>query len=346
MRRIYILFLAVACIFSSCDSLSKKIVGKEIDKIDEAKTEALGTIDEASSKAVLTAEMSISEATKEAIANVNQDLNNAIKEAEKSIASSVKTEITKTITEERTQTEKKIRDVYKVLLALLVVSVVALITAIVAIVFLSKQSHSTVNHSDIQHMISCKIYNAIETEVKPKMQSFVRTDDLASEFKKLINKTDMRRYMAGDLQTPNNVASNKQNFFTGIGQSQPSQECPTTQQVHQELIASHTQKVELFARDSREMVLTGATTNYQPGKSIFKLVLDSSESSIADIAICTDKPEVLQRIIQSDQDLIEPVCRIESTVNRPTDVKWTPGKAEKVSADTWKVIKQVIVNIV
>lgn len=342
MRKFCILFLATSCLLTSCNVLTQKMTDEQIAEIKDAQNKALEAIDQASSTAVSMAETAISEATTQAIANASEDLNNTIKEAEKSIAASVGDEINKTISAEKAQTESKINGLRKLVYALFALSIVALLAAIGAIVLLF---HRTSHESIVQevlgaHRVKDMISAAVTDEVNLKTQSTARYSDLSNEVKRQITSPAMIQYLAKTLKIGSNNAAAKESLEDG------QENHATPQGVKQAPAAEYEPKVELYARDSREMELRGVTYTYQPGKSIFKLTLSSATATLADIAICTEKPEVLQRIIQSDQDLIEPVCKIASKVNRPTDVKWTAGKAEKVGSDSWLVREQIIVELV
>lgn len=355
MKRIYILFLAASCILSSCNMLSKNMAEKEKAQINAAKIDALNEIKNASTKAISTAENEISSATKESIASASEDLNSAIKEAEKSIASSVATEINKTVAEDKQKTDQRIREMAKLQFAVLILSLLALGASIASIVMLRRRTSRDTIIEEVLHSKRVKVFieeiseginsNRLK-EIKTQVQSSTRSINVDSEIRKALESPYWKNYFSGLLKLRESPSGYKDNTISSIQQNpdktgnqaeQKSVERPST--------ATNVPKVELFARDTTSLELTGVSPSYQPGKSIFRLVLNSNEASTANIEICSDK-QVLQRIIQSDQELIEPVCKIVSKVNKPSDIKWTAGRAEKVDADTWKVCEQVIVELV
>jgi len=351
MKKFYILFLAASCILSSCNMLSKNMFEKEIAEINAAKNTALNDINAASAKAISTAENKISSATKESIASASEDLNSAIKEAEKSIAASVETEIKKTVAEDRQKTDQRIGEIAKTQFAVLILSLLALGASIASIIMLLRRTSreailaEVLNSKRVKNLISDEISTSISKEVKPQVQYVTRSGNIDNEIKKALESPYWKNYISGMLQLRESPNSVKDNPHSGSQQNPENQESLAGQKsVEKPSIAPFVPKVELYARDTPDHEFRGVSSSYQPGKSIFKLILNSAESCTANIEICTDKPEVLQRIIQSDQDLIEPVCKIASKVNKPSDIKWTAGKAEKVDADTWKVCEQVIVE--
>lgn len=307
MKKFYILFLAASCIFSSCNMSQK---------INTAKTDAPYEKKEATTKAISIAENELSS------------------------------------TEDRRKTDQRISEILQS--AVHILSLLALGVSIASIVMLLRRTSRDTIIEEVLHSkrvkdliaeISKDINSNSLKEIKTQVQSSTRSINVDSEIRKALESPYWRNYFAGLLKLRESPSSNKYNTLSSIQhnldktESQPEQksaEKPNT--------VTNVPKVELFARDTPSLELTGVSSSYQPGKSIFKLVLNSNESSTANIEICSDKPEVLQRIIQSDQDLIEPVCKIASKVNKPSDIKWTAGKAEKVDADTWKVCEQVIVE--
>ncbi len=329
---------------------------KEIAQINAAKIDALNEIKDASTKAISTAENEISSATKESIASASEDLNSAIKEAEKFIASSVATEINKTVAEDKQKTDQRIREMAKLQFAVLILSLLALGASIASIVMLRRRTSRDAIIEEVLHSKRVKLFieeiseeinsNRLK-EIKTQVQSSTRSiNNVDSEIRKALESPYWKNYFSGLLKLRESPSGDKDNTISSIQQNpdktgnqaeQKSVERPST--------ATNVPKVELFARDTPSLELTGVSSSYQPGKSIFRLVLNSNEASTAHIEICSDK-QVLQRIIQSDQELIEPVCKIVSKVNKPSDIKWTAGRAEKVDADTWKVCEQVIVELV
>lgn len=352
MKKFYILFLAASCILSSCNMLSKNMAEKEIEQINTAKTDALNEIKEATTKAISIAENEISSATKESIASASEDLNSAINEAEKSIA----TEINKTVTEDKQKTDQRISEIAKLQFAVLILSLLALGASIASIVMLRRRTSRDAIIEEVLHSkrvndliaeISKDINSNCLKEIKTQVQSSTRSINVDSEIRKALESPYWKNYFSGMLKLRESPSINKDNTTSSIQQNPDKTESHAEHKsVEKPNTVINVPKVELFARDTPSLELTGVSSSYQPGKSIFRLVLNSSEAATANIEICSDKPQVLQRIIQSDQELIEPVCKIVSKVNKPSNIKWTPGRAEKVDADTWKVCEQVIVELI
>lgn len=352
MKKIHILFLAALCILSSCNMLSKNMAEKEIAQINTAKTDALNEIKKATAKAISSAENEISSATKESIASASEDLNSAIKEAEKSIA----TEINKTVAEDKLKTDQRISEIAKLQFAVLIFSLLALGASIASIVMLRRRTsrdaiiEEVLDSERVEKLIT-KISEDINSnslkEIKTQIQSSTRSINIENEIKKVFESPYWKNYLSEMLELRESPCNYKDNANSTIQQNQEKTVSLVEQKsVEKPNTVTNVPKVELFARDTPSLELTGVSSSYQPGKSIFRLVLNSNEASTADIEICSDKPQVLQRIIQSDQELIEPVCKIVSKVSKPTNIKWEPGRAEKVDADTWKVCEQVIVEII
>lgn len=356
MKKFCILLLAASCIFSSCTMLSKNMAEKEIEQINTAKTDALNEIKEATTKAISTAENEILSATKKSIASANEDLNSAIKEAEKSIASSGAAEINQIVAEDKQKTDQRISEIAKLQFAVLILSLLALGASIAAIVMLRRRTcrdaiiEEVLNSERVNKLInkiSKEIYSDNLKEIKIQGQSSICSINVDSEIRKALESPYWKKNISEMLKLRESPSYYKDNTISNIQQNQDKAESPVEQNsVENPNSVTNVPNVELFARDTTSLELTGVSSSYQPGKSIFRLVLNSNEASTANIEICTDKPEVLPRILQSDQGLIEPVCEIVSKVNNPSSIKWTAGKAEKVDAETWKVCKQIIVELI
>lgn len=246
------------------------------------------------------------------------------------------------------------KEIAKLQFAVPILSLLALGASIASIVMLRRRTSRDAIIEEVLHSKRVRVFiekiseeinsNSLK-EIKTQVQSSTRSINVDSEIRKALESPLWKNYFSGLLKLRESPSGYKDNTLSSIQQKPDKTEGQAEQKsAEKPNTVANVPRVELFARDTPSLELTGVSSSYQPGKSIFKLVLNSNESSTANIEICSDKPEVLLRIIQSDQDLIEPVCKIASKVNKPSDIKWTAGKAEKVDADTWKVCEQVIVE--
>ena len=100
-------------------------------------------------------------------------------------------------------------------------------------------------------------------------------------------------------------------------------------------------KYELYARDSRTNILSQIEQTYQPGKSVYRLVLDSQDSTKAFVDLCNQK-DVLDRILNKGNEFFEPICDVNRMSNSPKHISvLEKGLAEKREENKWEVIKKV-----
>jgi len=103
---------------------------------------------------------------------------------------------------------------------------------------------------------------------------------------------------------------------------------------------------ELFARNSTSMILSDIRDSYQRGKSIYKLILADSDSDTAEVDLCLDQDDAVQRILRNDNQFLEPVCMLRRESYSPNTVTVkNRGWAEKLSNSEWKVTKAIIVEL-
>lgn len=347
MKRIIILFLAAACALISCDRFKEKDYSEQERRIEEAKTVALKSIEDASAKAITTAEQAISSATAKAVEGAGADISAAINDAKKEIQSAVETSVSESVETKLKAFENELGKANKFAAISVLIALGAIILAIVFFIILLKRSshESVVNHIVDSRSVESKIEKVIRdysaTESRQQVKSGISKVDVENEIRRFVNTPAFRQFIVGLLPVQNAQGNDNQGQLNNDGassdkaHSQPQSKNSVT-------------KVELYAKDSPEMLLTGVTSAYQQGKSIYRLVLASSDSQNAEISICADKDEVKRRILKSSNDLLEPVCKVERKKNNPEDlttINAKPGKAEKVSGDVWRITEQITVEL-
>ena len=102
----------------------------------------------------------------------------------------------------------------------------------------------------------------------------------------------------------------------------------------------------LYARNSSDSIFSDVSTVHQKGKTIYRLILDTPDSASASVELCTDKEDVVGRVLRFDDETLEPVCSVTRMSASPQTVRVTkPGRAEKISANEWKVIGKVEIEL-
>ena len=334
MKRIVIIALAAVCTLGSCDRFKEKDYSEEERKIAEAKDAALKSIEDKSCAAIIEAERAISTATAEAVKGAGEDIANAINEAKNEIQASVETSVNETITTRLKEFDKDISDANVLAAVAALIALIALVIAIVSLVLLYRRTSrdniiETIRGSK---RVESRINDLIEYHVKANpnptptpARLTINRSDIEAEIKKYLGSPAFKEMITG-LRSSEGGAKD-------VGLSDNKNVAP---------------KVEFFAKDSREMSVSGLTSSYVQGKSLYRLTLTSMDAQTAEISICDDKEDVKRRILKSSDDLLEPICRVERKKNNPEDlstITTKPGKAEKISDDKWRVTEPIIVEL-
>lgn len=341
MKKFIILFLATACTLMSCDRFKEKDYSEQERRIEEAKTAAIKAIEDASATVITSAEQAISSATAKAVEGAGEDISAAINDAKKEIESAVETSVSESVETKLKSFENELDKANNFAAIAALIALGAILLAVVFFIFLLRRSSrdSVIEAVEGSRRIDRKIENAIRNHAQDK-SSFSREVEAA-----------VRRYV--------NCPAFKQ-YFTGLysAHERPVKEAPVAQArdissttdmpTGQSQAPAPAARFELYAKDSPDTRLTGVTPAYQQGKSIYRLVLSSQDSQIAEIGICMDREEVKRRILKSSNDLLEPICKVERKKNNPEELSMIsikPGKAEKESGDTWRITEPIIVEL-
>lgn len=106
------------------------------------------------------------------------------------------------------------------------------------------------------------------------------------------------------------------------------------------------QRFELYARDSTTRVLSDIFQSHQKGKTIYKLIMDSPNSTTATLDLCTDKEDAVGRILRFNNEDIESICTVSRNSDRPEKVRVLKrGKAEKVGSSEWNVTEKIEIEL-
>jgi len=348
MKRFIILLLAAACTFMSCDRFKEKDYSEQERRIEEAKTAALKSIEDASATAITSAEQAISSATAKAVEGAGEDISAAINDAKKEIQSAVETSVSESVETKLAAFKTELGKANKFAAIAALIALGAILLAIVLLILLLRRtSHeSVVNHVIDSHTVENKIEKVVRdysfTETKQQVKSGISKADVETEVRRYVSSPAFKQYFTGLYSIYERQVKEAPGTQT--------REVPTTTETPtvQSQASAPTARFELYAKDSPDTRLTGVTPAYQQGKSIYRLVLSSQDSQTAEIGICTDREEVKRRILKSSNDLLEPICKVERKKNNPEELSMIsikPGKAEKVSGDTWRITEPIIVEL-
>lgn len=348
MKRFIIILLAAVCTVISCDKFKAKDYTEQEKRIEDAQNAALKLIDEASSSAIAAAEQAITTATVKAVEGAGEDISAAINDAKKEIQSAVETSVSESVETKLKAFENELGKANKFAAIAALIALGAILLAIVLLILLLRRtSHeSVVKHVVESRTVESKIEKVVRdysvTETRPQVKSGISKADVETEVRRYVSSPAFKQYFTGLYS--NYERQVKEEPGTQTKDVLSTTDIPTGQSQAPAQVA----RFELYAKDSPDTRLAGVTSLYQQGKSIYRLVLSSQDSQNAEICICTDKEEVKRRILKSSNDLLEPICKVERRKNNPDDlttISVKPGKAEKLSGDTWTITEPIIVEL-
>lgn len=294
------------------------------------------------------AKEAISTATAKAVESAGEDISGAINEAKREIQSAVETSVSKSVETKLKAFESELEKANKIAaMALLIAIGVILLAVVLVIILLKRTSRDSVieivgGSRRIERIIEETVRNQMGNDSRPQVRSSISRADIETEVRKYVDSPAFKQHLVG--LCPNCDRSGKAVQGTQPLGKSPTNVKPTDQP--QSIVPQP--KIELFAKDSPNSTLTGVTSAYMQGKSIYKLLLNSQESSTAEITICADREEVKRRILKSSNDLLEPVCVVDRKRSNPEElsaINIKAGKAEKLSCDSWKVTEPIILEL-
>ena len=348
MKRIIIILLAAVCTITSCDNFKAKDYTEQEKRIEEAQNTALKAIDEASSSAIAAAEQAITTATAKAVEGAGEDISAVINDAKKEIQSAVESSVSESI---NTKLKAFNDDLGKANRFAAIAALIALGAILLSVVFFILMLRRTSHNSIVENVVKSRrvkrkteeiIWDYTNAEARTQVKNGISKADVEAEVRKFLSSPSFKQIITGLYPTQNALVNDDSGQRTDSGNASLDNTSGQTQ------AKAPVTKVELYAKDSREMRLTGVSPVYQQGKSIYRLVLTSSDSQNAEISICVDKDEVKRRILKSSNDLLEPVCKVERQKSNPDDlttINAKSGKAEKVSGDIWRITEQITVEL-
>lgn len=349
MKRTIIFFIVAFCVLSSCDRFKAKDYAEKERKIEAAKNAALKSIQDERTASIAIAKEAISTATAKAVESAGEDISGVINEAKKGIQSAVETSVSKSVETKLKAFESELGKANKFAAIVLLIAIGEILLAVVfVIILLRRTSRDSVieivgGSRRIGRIIEETVRNQRGNDSRPQVRSSISKADIETEVRKYVDSPTFKQYLVGlcpNCDRPGKAVQGIQ----PLGES-PTNVKPTDQP--QSIIPQS--KIELFAKDSPNSTLTGVTSAYMQGKSIYKLLLNSQESSTAEITICADREEVKRRILKSSNDLLEPVCVVDRKRSNPEELSAIniikAGKAEKLSCDSWKVTEPIILEL-
>ena len=330
------LLMALLPLCYSCDSNTSILNRESKSKIEEAKQAAIAEIDRAADAAVASAEQRISASATNKLGEASKEIESAIQNAQNAISIEVKKQATEEINAQLKNTQKHIESSKDVARTAIFVGLIGILFGIVAI-FLSIRAKNRSNSTRIRRIIYDAIYN--DSDI------YERINHLISESQKSANRTPLsisKRDVERIIEEY--IASKK---FSDILSNRLDrvQKEPVREIQHSAMDGPILDKPTIFyAGESNTNRLSTLQTNYQTGKSLYKLVLPSVNSTKANLTLC-EQDDTTQRILGYDSQYIEPICQVKRLSINPTTVLVQESGIVERNGDDWIVTKPIIVEI-
>lgn len=344
MKKVLIVFLAASCVLSSCNLIKGKDYSEEEKAIAEAKEAAIAAIGDAKDTAVSDAQESISSIIASAVEGASVDISTTINNAKNEIQAAAEKSVNQTMNERLKVFEGELSKAHRNGNIAAILGLASLILAIVFFVLMLRRTGrneiiETIEGSRrIKDMMNAAIEDKFDRDVKPNLRQGFNKSVIEAEIRRFMESPATKQFIAGLIANQGQNMKAAQSTNSGqVGDGRGVQETASVQT-----------KVELYAKDSPSNVLSEVTSSYVIGRSIYRLILSSPDAQTAQITVCTDKEDVKNRILQSSNDLLEPVCRVDQKQSNRGDlstIRVIPGKAERVSSDSWKVTEPINVEL-
>lgn len=331
MKRIGIIFIVLLSIVS-CSWVDTKTKEEIESKVKEAKTEIIKAGEAQVESAKARIEDEIASSVRKASDNIDTLVKASISQIEQATDKKVQEAIDKEI-------KKLESDIRSSSIAALIGVVIGLIGLACGVFSMFKLREKKFRDEVIYHVIDShrvKDYIAQITEDrKPQARAAgASQEEVRTIVRKFISDPKILEYIAKQIDKP----------------AIPVQVVNTpAQSVEQPVVKVEQQPVqrfELYARDSTTRVLSDIFQSHQKGKTIYKLIMDSPNSTTAILDLCVDKEDAVGRILRFNNEDIESICTVSRNSDRPEKVRVLKrGRAEKVGSSEWNVTEKVEIEL-
>ena len=344
MKRILVVSLAAFSVLSSCSLFKGEDFSEKKKEITATKDSAISAINDAQTKAVNDAQESIRSIIASAVEGASEDISSTINDAKNEIQKSAEESVSQTLNEKLNAFNSELAKAHRNAGIAAIIALVSLILGIVSFVLLIRWTKrdeiiKTIKGSwRIKEMINSAIDEKINDEDDPCIKQRTSKSIIENEIKRYLGSPAAKQFITSLIASQEKGQKDVQ----GLGVSR------INEIIGVQDTASSIPRVEFYATDSPDDVLSGVTNTYQQGISIYRLIMDSSDAQVAEVSVCIDKEQVKSRILKSSNDLLEPVCRVDRKRINPgnlSSISIRPGKAERLSSDTWKVVEPITVEI-
>ena len=332
MFKNFIIILLSALFLVSCGKIASRMSDEQIKSIENAKETAIDDINSTKDHVVKAASSEINKYIATRLDSAASDISNVMSAAKEELSSQVKNSTdninnTVSVIEARNQ------------LALMI-GCCAFILAVITFIITIRTSNKLRGCLDKIHQIN-KMNDFYKDNIYD-INKNLNSNKLSSM--RSLTRNDVQKEIDYYFRTPGVLQTITNSVIEKIGQEKQGEKIDTPTASSNDITNS---VIELYARDSSNNDdLTDITTKYLPGKTVYRLILSSTDANEAEIDLCLDKEDAKQRILEMGEDLLNPICKVVRNDVSPTVVTVKgKGKAVKIEQNgVWHVVKQIYVE--
>lgn len=331
MKRIGI-FLIVLLSMISCSWVDTKTKEEIESKVNDAKTEIV----KAGEAQVQSAKARIEDEIASSVRKASDNIDTLVKASIKQIEQATDQKVQEAIKKEITKLEADIRSSSIAALIGIVFGLVGVVCGVLSLFKLREKKfrEEVVYHVTDSRRVKEFISKFIEDRKPQARAAGVSQEEVRTIVKKFISDPKILEYIAKQIEKPSTQAQVSNVTISNVEQPVAKVEPQTVQ------------RFELYARDSTTKVLSDIFPSHQKGKTIYKLIMDSPNSTTAILDLCVDKEDAVGRILRFNNEDIESICTVSRNSDRPEIVRVLKrGKAEKVGNSEWNVTEKVEIEL-
>lgn len=324
---ITILFCAISC--SWIDAKTK-------EDIEKKTAEAISKIEKAADEQVKGAQTRIENEIAISVRKASDNIDTLVAASISQIEQATDQKVQQAIDNEISRLEDKLNNLSW---AALISIAFGLIGVAFGLASWLKQRESKFKNEVIRHVTDSKrikdyISGMVSDNEHQSKTVGVTHEDVRNIVRKFLSDPKIHEYLAKQINT---------SAVTGAASVVPKQ---TPEQTSLNVEPMVVQRFELYARDSNTKVLSDTFTSHQKGKTIYKLIMDSSDSTTAILDLCLDKDDAVGRILRFNNEDIDSICTVTRNSDKPEAVRvLKKGKAERTENSEWIVTEKIEIEL-
>ena len=330
MRKTIILFTALFCLIS-CSWIDSKTK----EEIDSKVAEAKSAIVKAGEDQVKNAQSRIENEIAVSVRKASDNIDTLVKASIIQIEQATDQKVQQAIDKEVDKLKEDLNTTKWIAFTSILLAIIGLTCGVVSILQLrdTKLKDSVVEYVTHSERINMFLRSQIDERIPQTKTTGVTQKDVESIIKKFITNPQILEYIAKQIKPSTTIQET--NVPTQKGEQVFVKEGPQP-----------VQRYELYARDSNTRILSDIFTSHQKGKTIYRLIMDSPNSTTAILDLCVDKEDAVGRILRFNNEDIESICTVSRNSDRPEKVKVLKrGKAEKIGNTEWNVTEKLDIEL-